>query len=162
MLELFHCEQMGKRMAIAVAPCLTQFQKRTQARTFMNCFKSHTQTQISRCYCKLSNASLSCTFLYFVTFLSLFYSLSPHPHLEDLLLGLWIRIHLSIQKYISTSYYIPVFSHLMFSTIFYIFFPCCYVLYCFLVFAPCSHLSCLSNLYTQFSYSKHLVHYTIQ
>jgi len=86
-----------------------QLQKQMQSRTSMNYFKSHhTQTQISRCYCKLSKASLSCICLYFATFLFIFYSFSPHPHLEGL------RIHPSIQKYISTSYYIPLFSHVIF------------------------------------------------
>ena len=45
MIYLFYYEYLGQRMAIAVASCLTQLQKRMQARTSMNCFKSHlTQT----------------------------------------------------------------------------------------------------------------------
>ena len=88
-------------MPLAVASCLT-IAKMNASANIHELFQvaPHINSNF-RCYCKLSNASLSCICLYFATFLFIFYSFSPHPHLEDLLLG-------------STSYYIPLFSHVIF------------------------------------------------
>ena len=135
-------------MAIALASCLTQLQKRTQARTFMNCFKSHlTQTQNLRCYCTLSNASLLCVGICFTAFIFIFYSFSPAPAPRGCTLGP-LTSHPSINSKFSQHLFLhfSILPSLFFDDILYLLFSCCYVLYCFLVSHRFPILSCLSNL----------------